>query len=120
MKRLCWIALLAAVPSSAQAMNVATFLEKAERLEKKGMMALVSSDFRLLKGEVQGRLKTIRAERAAAASAHRPTPFCPTGDGLIASKELLAFFRAIPPAQRASTDVSDGLRALLARKYPCR
>ena len=114
-------ALLAAMPiAAADAMNVAIFLQKADVLEKKGMMAVFSSDFKALKGEVEGASGQLRAERLAAQKAGRTPAFCPPAKGgSLNPKELLAHMRAIPAAQRSQTEVKDGLRSLLARKYPC-
>ncbi|HEX8225810.1 MAG TPA: hypothetical protein VF605_18540 [Allosphingosinicella sp.] len=113
--------LLASVPiSAAQAMDVATFLAKADALKKKGMMALMSSDYKLLKKEIETHSATLRAERLAAERAGRKPAYCPPAKSGLNSEELLAAFRSIPAAQRPRTDVKDALRALLARKYPCR
>ncbi|HEY0412723.1 MAG TPA: hypothetical protein VGD66_06260 [Allosphingosinicella sp.] len=122
MKR--WIAtvFLIVVPlGAAQAMNVAVFLQKADSLEKKGMMALFSSDYKLLKGEVQAGSEALRAERLATKAAGRPTAYCPPNDhGSLTSDELLIALRTIPEPKRPHVEVKDALRALLARKYPCR
>ena len=119
--RLAAAALLAVAPAgAASAMDVATFLAKAEALEKQGMLALMSSDYGLLKAEVQSAAGQLRAERAAAVKARRKPAFCPPADVGLDPRELLGQLRAIPPAQRRRTQVKDGLRALLVRKYPCR
>ncbi len=114
-------ALLTVLPlAAAQAMNVDTFLQKANALEKKGMTALFSSDFKLLKAEIEGASKELRAERVAAQKVGRAAAYCPPAKSSLNSKEILAHFRAIPAAQQARTPVKDGLRSLLMRKYPCR
>lgn len=113
--------MLAAVPlSGLQAMNLAEFLQKADRLEKKGMAALFSGDYRLLKGEIESASRALRTERLAAERAGRRGAYCPPAKSSLNTRELLAHFRAVPPAQRAGTQVKDALRSLLARKYPCR
>jgi hypothetical protein len=114
-------ALLAIVPlGAAQAMDVATFLAKAEALQKKGMMALMSSDYKLLKSEIEANAKALGAERAAAVSARRKPAFCPPGKVNLTSGEIVSAFQTIPAAQRPRVQVKDALRALFARKYPCR
>jgi hypothetical protein len=114
-------ALLAIVPlGSAQAMDIATFLAKADALQKKGMMALMSSDYKLLKREIETEAAALRAERLAAERARRKTAYCPPAKQSLTSNEILAAFRTIPAAQRPRIQVKDGLRALMARKYPCR
>lgn len=121
MKKLILSTLLIVVPVTAvQAMNVAVFLQKAEALQKKGMAAMFSSDLGLLKGEIRTASAQLKAEREAAKRAGRPSAYCPPAKASLNSNELMVHFRAIPPAQRARTEVKDGLRSLLARKYPCR
>ena len=120
-KKLLLAAALIALPAALHAMTVAVFLEKAEALKSRGALALLSSDLRLLKGEIQTAGAALRAERLAAERAGRRPAYCPPGPGgRFNSDELLAHFRAIPPAQRARMEVRDGLRSLLVRKYPCR
>lgn len=107
--------------SAAGAMPVSVFLAKADALQKKGPMALFSGDIKVLKGEMGSASAALRAERAAAKATGRPQAYCPPeGSTSLNSNELLAAFRQIPPAQRARMEVKDGLRNLLARKYPCR
>ncbi len=114
-------ALLAIVPiGAAQAMDVATFLVKADALEKKGMLALMSSDYKLLTREVQTQGAALRAERLAAQKAGRKPAYCPPAKQSLTVKEVLTAFRSIPAAQRPRVQVRDALRALMARKYPCR
>ena len=114
-------ALLAVVPlGAAQAMDVATFLVKADALEKKGMLALMSSDYKLLMREIQTQGAALRAERLAAQKAGRKAAYCPPEKQSLTAKEVLTAFRTIPVAQRPRIQVKDALRALLARKYPCR
>lgn len=114
-------ALLAIVPlGAAQAMDVATFLVKADALEKKGMLALMSSDYKLLMGELRTQGEALRAERLAASKAGRKPAYCPPAKQSLNAKEVLTAFRTIPVAQRSRIQVKDALRALMARKYPCR
>ncbi len=120
-KKLLAAAVLAVVPlGSAQAMDVATFLAKADALQKKGMLALMSSDYKLLKNEVVTQTQVLRSERLAAQRAGRKPAYCPTAKSDLTSDEVLAALRTIPTAQRPRIQVKDALRALLARKYPCR
>jgi hypothetical protein len=121
MKKAILAALLAAAPlSGLHAMNLAEFLQKADRLEKKGMAAMFSSDFRLLKGEIQTASQALRAERLAAERAGRRGAYCPPARSGFKTSELLAHFRRVPTAQRAAMPVKDALKSFLVRKYPCR
>ena len=106
--------------SPALAMDVATFLARAEKLQKKGPFALFTSEYRALKREAENAGDQLKAERVALLKAGRPTPYCPPETGSLGSSELLAAFRAIPPADRPRTSVKDGMRAYLAKKWPCR
>jgi hypothetical protein len=121
-KKLIAAALLVALPvTAAQAMKVALFLQKADALEQKGMMALFSPDYKLLKAEVEADVGALRQERLAAKAAGRRQAFCPVeGQSGLNSNEILAAFRTIPAAKRDRVEVKDALRALLARKFPCR
>lgn len=113
-------ALLIALPAAAQAMDIATFLRKADALEKKGMTAMFSSDFKLLKKEVETASLALRAERLAAPKAGRRSAYCPPPKSGLNSDEIIAHFRALPAAARPRMQVKEGLLGLLVRKYPCR
>lgn len=106
--------------ASAQAMPVATFLTKADALKKKGPLALVSGDIKLLMGQVKTDAGELRSERLAAKVAGKRTAFCPPEAGTkMTDKDILAAMQAVPTAQRASTSTKDALKAFLARRYPC-
>jgi len=121
MRKLILGVVLVTLPLGAlQAMNVAVFMQKADALEKKGMGALFTGDYRLLKREVEGSTRALRTERLAAVQAGRRPAYCPPPRSGIKSDEILASFRAIPADQRPRTEVVDALRTLLTRKYPCR
>jgi hypothetical protein len=119
-KKLLLVALLAAVPATAQAMDVATFLAKADPLMKKGMMALFSSDYKVLMGEVRTQSKSLREERLAAKAAGRPQAYCPPEKSGLTVDEIMHGLHSIPAAQQPRTPFRDAMKALLARKYPCR
>jgi hypothetical protein len=119
-KKLLLGALILAMPAAAQAMDIGTFLRKADALEKKGMAALFSSDFKTLKKEVETASASLRAERLAAQRAGRRTLYCPPPKSGLNSDEILAHFRSIPVVQRPRMQVREGLLGLLSRKYPCR
>lgn len=105
--------------SAASAMDVATFLAKADALRAKGAMALFSSDIGLLKREVQTAAGSLRAERLAEVKAGRKAAYCPPPKGSMNSDELLAAMRAVPATDRSRTEVRTVLRTIMIRKYPC-
>ena len=119
MKKMLFVALVAAVPATAQAMDVKTFLAKADALKKKGMMALFSGEMKVLKGEIQSSASALKAERNASKAAGRPQAYCPPEKSSLDSNEILSSFQAIPESQRPRIQVKDALKALLVKKYPC-
>jgi len=120
MRKWLLAAVLAALPASVQAMDVQTFLTKAEALKGKGMFAMMSSDMSVLKSEIRTNAAALRAEADAAKAAGRPAPYCLPTPANLNSDEILASFRSIPEAQRPRTPVKEGLRNLFTHKYPCR
>jgi hypothetical protein len=102
-------------------MSVQAFLTKAEALQKKGALALFSSDMKLLKRQMTADALDLRKERLAAEAAGRRGAFCPPPGGIkLSDKDVVAAMQAVPPAQRASTDTKAALRAYFSRRFPCR
>lgn len=101
MKKLSFAVILLATPVGASAMDVATFLSKAEALQKKGAMALFSSDIGLLKKEFMTAGKQLRAEQVAAKAAGRRPAMCLPPKASMNSNELMAHFR--PPAATSAS-----------------
>jgi hypothetical protein len=108
-----------ATPAFAQNMPVSTFLEKADALKAKGMMAMLSSDIGLLKAEVQAAALSYRKERKAAEAAGRKPEVCPPEKGSLNTDELTTSFRAIPAETRPRTTVKQAWIGYMKRKYPC-
>ncbi|MBA3678293.1 MAG: hypothetical protein H0W74_12985 [Sphingosinicella sp.] len=124
MKKLLLAASLAVFPMtalSAQNMPLNQFLVRATALEKKGPLALLSSDMNLLKKEITESAKALRAERLAARAAGKKPAYCPPEkSGGVGVEEILGHLRSIPEPQRARMSSKDGFKSLLVRKYPCR
>ncbi|MEO6198313.1 MAG: hypothetical protein ABIO68_00040 [Sphingomicrobium sp.] len=112
---------LIAVPlGAASAMPVSTFLEKAGRLEKKGPLALLSGDLKLLMNQVKADFASLRTERQAGKAGGKPLAYCPAEKKVeITDKDVMAAMRAVPAAQRPGTETRGALRAMLVRKFPC-
>jgi hypothetical protein len=106
------------LPAAAQAMTVAEFLGKAEKLQARGMMAMFSSDIGLLKAEIKGASVAYRADVAAG----KPPQSCPPALGTVktSSDELLAAFRAVPAAERTRLSVRAAFSNYMAKRFPCR
>ena len=118
-----WIALglaIAIVPAAASAMRVSTFLTKADRLQKRGPLALFSGDLKLLKTQITRDASELRAENKAAEAAGRRKAYCTPAKGVqLSDRDILSVMRAVPPAQRATTTTKAALRAYFARRFPC-
>jgi hypothetical protein len=102
----------------AQTMPVGTFLAKADALKKRGPLALLSSDYRTLKGEVNNSAKVLGAEQFAARKAGRKPATCMPRNISIGTDELLDHFRSIPQAQQG-LGVKIALQSFINKKYPC-
>jgi hypothetical protein len=108
-----------ATPAFAQNMPVSTFLEKADALKAKGMMAMLSSDIGVLKKEIQAAGLAARAERQARDAAGQPQLACPPEKVSMNSDELIESFRAIPVAQRPRVTVKQAMIEMVRKRYPC-
>lgn len=118
MTKLIAAVLVLALPAAAAAMPISTFLTKADALEKKGPMAVFSSDLKLLTGEIRRSAQTLRVERAADEKAGRKPGTCIPPKMSLSNVEVLAHFRSIPSARR-SMSVKDGFAEMMRKKYPC-
>ena len=115
-------ALIAITPvTSAPAQDVATFLVRVDRLLARGPLALLSRDFYRLKALIEADGDALKKEFAREKAAGRATSFCPPSKGKprVSKHEYLAALRAVPAAERKTTDTKDVLRTLLERKYAC-
>jgi hypothetical protein len=113
-------AMLALAPVAATAMPVSTFLAKADKVQKKGPLAMFSGDLKLLMGQVKTDAAELRAENKAAAAAGKPKAYCTAPGGVkMSNRDILSAMQAVPPAQRARTSTKDALRAYFARRFPC-
>lgn len=111
-----------AVPAAAAPgdMDAQTFLTKAEKLEKKGPLALFSGDLKVLKREAEAAAKTYRARIAADRKAGRTPHSCPpAGKQAMGSDELLGHLRSYPAARRSSVSMKVAFADLMKKRYPC-
>lgn len=106
--------------SAANAMDVGTFLAKAEVLRERGVMAMFASEYGELQGEIRASYASLKQERLAAQGAGRRAAYCPPGPASLTTEEIMGAMTAVPPARRTRVQVRDALRAAFARKYPCR
>ena len=120
--KLIFGALVAITPvTAANAQDVAQFLVRVDRLLARGPLALFSRDFYRLKREIEADGAMLKKEFAREKAAGRATDFCPPAKGKprVNKQEYLAALRAVPVAERRTTDTKDVLRGVLERKYPC-
>lgn len=118
-----WIlgAALCVVAIPAQASTVRDFLGRADALEAQGPLALLSPDYKLLKGEAKAASNAYRAQLDAQRRAGRKPASCPPppSETKITPEELLDGLRAIPPRQRGMS-LEDGIGRIMRQRYPCR
>lgn len=115
------LALLAASPALAAAgdMSVATFLAKADALKAKGLMALFSSDMKVLQQEGQAAGMAYKAQLDAERAQGRPSS-CPPKDVKISSDQVLNHLRTYPAAQRPAVTMRAAIGDMFKRTWPCR
>ncbi len=106
--------------ASAQSMTVDQFLARANALKAKGVMALGSSDLKLLRNHMMAVAEDYRRDiegaRASGKSPHSCPP--PKGKTKLGSSDLLAEFERIPPARRG-VSTKAAFYDMMKRRYPC-
>lgn len=114
--------LLLVVPAagSAQSMNAEAFYKRAAALERKGAMAIFSSDLKFVMNEGKASAARARATRLAAVKAGQKPRYCPPEKTKgMGSDEYMRGFAAIPAAERAKIDTTEATTRILGRKFPC-
>jgi hypothetical protein len=113
---------LLTVPTLAPAITVAEFLAKAEALKAKGMMAMMSPDLPVVRGEMQAATTAYRTDVDAARAKGGTDLGCPPpkGQAKINSDTIMADLAAIPKAAQARTTVKAALYDVMRKRYPCR
>ena len=113
--------LLVPAPVAAQSMNAEAFYQRAAALQKKGVMALFSSDLKVLTKEGQAAGAKAREQRLAAIRAGQKPRYCPPeGSVKIDSREFFNRLSAIPASDRQRIDMTEATTRILAGKFPCR
>lgn len=120
MRHLALLALLLATPAMATTgdMSVATFLSKADALKAKGLMALGSSDIKLLRAEGQAAGMAYGARLQQERAAGKPSS-CPPKGARPSSNEVLAHLRTYPAAKRANMTMKAAMADYFIKTYPC-
>ena len=112
----------AAPAAAAGQVTAGEFLATAETVMKKNKAALLFSGdarklVRTLGETAQRHRERLDAERAAGRKMTTCLP--PKGKAEVKADELLAYLRALPPAQKAQS-FDAAFAGFVARKYPCR
>ena len=111
---------LSPVAASAQSMTVDQFLTRANALKAKGVMALGSSDLKLLRNHMMAIAEDYRRDIEAARTSGKSPHSCPPPNGKtrLGSSELLAEFERIPPSRRG-VSTKAAFYDMMKRRYPC-
>lgn len=113
-------AFLLPAAADAQSMNAEAFHQRATALQEKGMLALFSSDVRLLMAEAEAAGKQSRQLQLAAIKAGQKPRYCPPADKpKIGSGEFMTRLSAIPANERARIDMTEAMTRILGAKFPC-
>ena len=100
-------------------MSVGTFLNRAAPLRANPLMALMSPDYALLKGEADAATRALHADAAARRAAGKPPIACiPEGQSL-GITDMLDGLDALPAADKR-LPLKDGYARVLAQRFPCR
>lgn len=102
----------------AQTMPLNEFIATADRIPR-NPLALVRSDFRRLKREVEAGLGIIGTAQYRAQQANQPPPTCLPDSFTFDGEDMLRRLKAIPEARRRTMTITDGLRDVIRRQYPC-
>ena len=115
------VAALVPAMASAQSMSAETFFQKAQALQRKGMMAMFSSDVKKLMKEAKAAGETARAQRLATLRAEEKPRYCPPpGSQRLGSDEFMQRLGALPRAERIRINMTEAMIRILAVKFPCR
>lgn len=113
---------LLSAPATLNAMTVAEFLMRANALKAKGMMAMMSSDLPVIRGEMQNATSAYRTDVDAARARGRTDLGCPPpkGQAKISSDLIMADLAALPKPAQARLSVKAALYDIMRTRYPCK
>ena len=112
------IAFAGSTAIAVNAMDAQTFYSKGIALQKQGASAMFSRDLQPLLAEIRRAGKSVKAENERAKASGKPL-FCPPKDAAMEPEELLNEFGRIPKSQRMKLSVTQALRTIAIRRYPC-
>ena len=104
---------------SAQTMPLNEFIATADRIPR-NVTALLRSDYRRLKREGEAGISAVLTEQYRAQQENRPSQTCiPMDSFSFEPEDVLRRLKAIPEPQRRRMTITDGLREIMRRRYPC-
>ena len=113
-------AILVPASANAQSMNAENFHARAVALQKKGALALFSSDIKRLMNEAKAAGQQSRELRRAAVKSGQSPRYCPPeGKQSMTSTEFMSRLGGIPAAERARIDMTEAMTRILVQKFPC-
>lgn len=114
------LAVLVPAMASAQSMSAEIFFQKAQALQRKGMMAMFSSDVKKLMKEAKAAGETARTQRLATLKAKEKPRYCPpSGSQRMGSDEFMERLGALPRAERVRINMTEAMIRIMAVKFPC-
>ena len=109
-----------ASPAAAETqMTAGQFLDKANALEAKGMMAMLSPDVKILRGTGKAAGKEYRAMLKRQKANGQNPHSCPPGKGKLNGSDMKAHLSSLSAAQKAQP-FQAAFFSLMKKKYPCR
>ena len=106
--------------ASAQSMSAESFFQKAQALQRKGMMAMFSSDVKKLMKEAKAAGETARAQRLSTLKMGGKPRYCPpSGSQRMGSDEFMERLRAMPRVERLKIDMTEVMIRINSIKFPC-
>ena len=113
-------AALAPAMASAQSMSAETFFQKAQALQRKGMMAMFSSDVKKLMKEAKAAGETARAQRLSTLKMGGKPRYCPpSGSQRMGSDEFMERLGAMSRIERLKIDMTEVMIRINSIKFPC-
>jgi hypothetical protein len=107
------------VAASTGDMSAAEFLAKATALKSRGMLAVLSSDYRMLKNAGANAMRGYEARLAAERAEGQPSS-CPPSRIRVNHDVVLNHLRAYSTAERDRVDLHQAVADYYRRTWPCR
>ena len=105
--------------ASAQTMPLNDFIRTADRIPRNAT-ALLRQDFHRLKREAEAAMSAVLTDQYRAQQANRPSQTCvPMERFTFDPEDVLRRLEAIPEPRRRRMTITDGLRVVMRRQYPC-